>query len=273
MERAVDGMDGSEEADRAQASLEPAALDRSDGRPTDGRITEPTYEGIRMLDPEVLLDSALADLARRRPIFHSEADFQHALAWVLHERLPDARVRLELPRQLDSKRAHIDLWLELGGQRIALELKYLTRAVELDIDGEHFSLTQGAGDWARYDVLKDLRRIESLVRAGVADLGAVVALSNDAAYWTPFRAGFVPNYSALRIDEGHRVEGTMDWGESTGPGTLKGREEPIRLLGSYTCRWTAYSNCPGRHGELRRLMFLVSEAPRESSSGGEAMRT
>jgi len=212
-----------------------------------------------MLDLEPLLDSVLADLARRRPIFHSEADFQHALAWVFHERFPDARVRLEMPRPLDSKRAHIDLWLELGDQRIAIELKYLTRAVELDIDGAHFSLTQGAGDWARYDVLKDLRRMESLGRAGLAHFGAVVALSNDPAYWTPFRAGFVPNYAALRIDEGHRVEGTMGWGESTGPGTLKGRGEPIRLFGSYTCRWTPYSSCAGRYGELRRLTFLVSE--------------
>jgi hypothetical protein len=212
-----------------------------------------------MIDLESLLNSALADLAQRRPLFHSEADFQHALAWVLHERFADAKVRPEMPRDLNSKRAHVDLWIELNGLKIAIELKYLTRSLDLEIDGERFSLTQGAGDWARYDVLKDLQRIECLVRAGLADLGAVVALSNDPAYWTPFRAGFVPNYAAFRIDEGHRVEGTMGWGESTGPGTLKGRGQPIQLLASYTCRWTPYSSCPGPNAELRRLTFLVAE--------------
>ena len=30
----------------------------------------------------------MADLAKRRPVFHSEADFQHALAWLIHETRP-----------------------------------------------------------------------------------------------------------------------------------------------------------------------------------------
>jgi hypothetical protein len=214
-----------------------------------------------MNDPEPLLDSTLADLAGRRPIFHSEADFQHALAWELHERFPDARIRLELPRMLDSKRAHIDLWLELDRQRIAIELKYLTRGVELDIGEEHYALTQSAGDWARYETLKDLQRIESLVGAGIADAGLVVALSNDPGYWKGLPAGLAPNYAEFRIDEGQCVQGTMNWGPAIGVGTLKGHKDPIKLLGSYTCRWRSYSNCSPRYGELRCLTFVVSRMP------------
>ena len=37
----------------------------------------------------------MAALARVRPLFHSEADFQHALAWLIHQRHSDARIRLE----------------------------------------------------------------------------------------------------------------------------------------------------------------------------------
>ena len=33
--------------------------------------------------------------ARDRPVFHSEADFQHALAWCIHEAIPDGGCRLE----------------------------------------------------------------------------------------------------------------------------------------------------------------------------------
>jgi predicted ATPase len=36
---------------------------------------------------------ALARLAEKRPIFFSEADFQHALGWQLHLLDPDANIR------------------------------------------------------------------------------------------------------------------------------------------------------------------------------------
>jgi hypothetical protein len=37
----------------------------------------------------------LGALALKRPIFHSEADFQHAVAWEIHSRRPELSVRLE----------------------------------------------------------------------------------------------------------------------------------------------------------------------------------
>lgn len=40
--------------------------------------------------------TAISSLGRKRPIFHSEADLQHALAWEIHLALPDAAVRLEV---------------------------------------------------------------------------------------------------------------------------------------------------------------------------------
>jgi hypothetical protein len=51
------------------------------------------------------IGSILTDLAISRPIFHSEADFQHALAWKLQGRFPTAKIRLEVAR--DSQ--HIDI--------------------------------------------------------------------------------------------------------------------------------------------------------------------
>ena len=35
------------------------------------------------------------ELAHDRLVFHSEADFQHALAWRIHDAMPDCGVRLE----------------------------------------------------------------------------------------------------------------------------------------------------------------------------------
>lgn len=43
------------------------------------------------IEPASLLD----ELASTRPIFHSEADFQHALAMLIARQHPTARLRLE----------------------------------------------------------------------------------------------------------------------------------------------------------------------------------
>lgn len=41
------------------------------------------------------LSDLMRRLALRRPVFHSEADFQHDFAWEAHSMDPNLRVRLE----------------------------------------------------------------------------------------------------------------------------------------------------------------------------------
>jgi hypothetical protein len=41
-------------------------------------------------------------LSKSRPIFHSEADFQFALAWRIKESMPDCEVRLEFKPYADE---------------------------------------------------------------------------------------------------------------------------------------------------------------------------
>jgi hypothetical protein len=67
----------------------------------------------------------LETLGQPPPVPHSEADFQHALAWVIQMFDVSARVRLETRptpgMQLDMVISKPDL-----GQHLVLELKYLT---------------------------------------------------------------------------------------------------------------------------------------------------
>jgi hypothetical protein len=72
------------------------------------------------------LNQILERLVEKRPIFHSEADFQHALAWEIHHANPDASIRLELPVRTDDGRVHIDLLVVCDHQHFAIELKYKT---------------------------------------------------------------------------------------------------------------------------------------------------
>ena len=130
-----------------------------------------------MLDIQKLM----ADLSIHRPIFHSEADFQHALAWQIHEVMPDCGIRLEFP-PFSDKRMYLDIWLSTS--RIAIELKFATRKLECEWNGENFSLRdQSAQDVKRYDFLKDIQRLEQVVMDGNADAGFAVLLTNDHLYW------------------------------------------------------------------------------------------
>jgi hypothetical protein len=58
---------------------------------------------------DLSISEVLAALAKQRPLFHSEADFQHAIAWELHERLPRASVQLEHPVEVShlNKLLHV----------------------------------------------------------------------------------------------------------------------------------------------------------------------
>ena len=105
----------------------------------------------------------LSHLADWRPAFHSEADFQHALAWQIKREL-DSEVRLEVPYGGSSDNKYLDIWLPDEG--VAIELKYFTRKPDprkraVHLNNESFALRdQGAQDIRRYDFLNDIQRQE-----------------------------------------------------------------------------------------------------------------
>lgn len=217
------------------------------------------------------VEAALSALARRRGVFHSEADFQHALAWQLQLDHPAARVRLET-RPLPGKALALDLLFEQDGLKTAVELKYLVRSLVIEVAGERFELrAQSAHDVRRYDVVKDICRLEAVVAAGAADDGVLVALSNDPAYWSPGRAGTID--AAFRVHEGARLSGTVGWAPHAGAGTMAKRTEPLTLVGSYELRWQDFSDCGQPAGRFRALVVPVTPslaAPRHPPTGDTA---
>ena len=101
----------------------------------------------------ISISEVLGTLSEQRPIFHSEADFQHAFAWQIHERLPGASVRLERPVESSqmNKLLHVDIWVEQGGHILVIELKYKTRALQAHVGNERYALrSQSAQDIGRY---------------------------------------------------------------------------------------------------------------------------
>ena len=190
-------------------------------------------------------------LAERRPIFHSEADFQFALAWRIHKTLPDCEVRLEF-KPFPSERMYLDVWLPT--ECVAIELKYLTRKLTIECAGEKFVLRDGARDVGRYDTLKDIQRIERVVSETRANAGLVIILTNDRSYWNSPPRKKPTKDAAFRIHEGRELNGKLAWQDGSGA---------ISLKGSYTLNWRDYSRLGAeRNARFRYLAVSVGDLPR-----------
>jgi hypothetical protein len=206
------------------------------------------------------LSDTLALLSEQRPIFHSEADFQYALAWLIHLRHPDAQIRLEY-RLFGKEPFYLDLWIVNDERAVAIELKYKTRRVEVVSAGEQFfAKNQAAQDITRYDFIKDITRLERSVldRPGMTGYG--VLLTNDSSYWTTSARTDTVD-AAFRFHEGARLSGSLAWAAHASAGTMEGREAPLDLRGSYQMSWHDYSTVDTRPSEGRFRYLLVRVDP------------
>lgn len=202
------------------------------------------------------IHDSLRALAGERPIFHSEADFQHAFAWQIQLLLPDADIRLELPIAGETRR-YLDIAVQDTAERVLIELKYKTRGLRVRVSDEAFLLRdQGAQDVGRYDYLKDIERLESMLVEQVGNRGYAILLSNDHGYWR--QSGSYTVDAAFRLHEGSRMKGLRHWGPNAAPGTTSRREVPIRLRGNYRNRWRDYARVgEGSGGQFRYLLHEI----------------
>ena len=197
-------------------------------------------------------------LAGKRPIFHSEADFQHALAWEIHLEWPKCSMRLEFKPPHFNKRFYLDIWTSDQDTIFAIELKYKTRRLRVEVGEETFYLLdQSAQDLARYDFLMDIYRLEHIV-SGMSDVvGYAIFLTNDSAYWkSPRNRGTVD--ASFRIHQGRILTGDLHWGSGASKGTMSGREEAILINGIYNLNWQDYSEpSKASYGKFRYLLVKI----------------
>jgi hypothetical protein len=187
------------------------------------------------------LHEILSSLSTKRPVFHSEADFQHALAWEIHLTNKSASIRLEQQISTEGQRVHIDLLVKNQTRHIAIELKYKTKHATITCGEEQFRLrNHSARDVGRYDFLKDIVRIEQYVATQPASEGYVVFLTNDQAYWQISNNSRAVD-AAFRIHEGRNIHGEMAWGDGASDGTMLHREKAIQISGAYCLTWQDFS--------------------------------
>jgi hypothetical protein len=202
-----------------------------------------------------ILDTAMAELAMTRPLFHSEFDWQFALAWQLQTDLPAARLRLEQPQPVQP-RLQLDLLLAVDGRRYGIELKYPRNKLTAVIDGEEFVLSAGAPDSERRAAVRDVMRCEQLVRGGIVDAAATVVLTS-LPIWEPPCGDRPVQDAAFRLHEGRVLTGELDWTETTPAGTRGEGIGPLAIAGRYLLTWKDYSSAAGQ--AFRYLTVLVDQ--------------
>ncbi len=139
------------------------------------------------------------------------------------------------------RQSDVDLWISDGMQQFAVELKYKTKLASIDWMEERFDLANhGAPDLGGYDVWKDVQRLERICAARGDTEGYVVFLTNDPVYWNAPASDDTIG-SAFRLYEGREASGGLFWASHAGDGSMKSRENPIRLRGRYRVAWNDYA--------------------------------
>lgn len=198
------------------------------------------------------IQKIIQELAKKRPIFHSEADFQHALAWEIQKTYQDnTKIRLEKLYEFDGKKCYIDLVIETGDMIFGIELKYKTKMPKsiqyLKCDKEeHFYLkNQGAQDLGRYDFIKDICRLEEfcnhpeVISINKNIVCYAILLTNDLSYKKERKENSID--FDFGIHQNRNLYGILKWSERASAGTTKNREKPLILSSSYHLSWEKYS--------------------------------
>jgi hypothetical protein len=194
---------------------------------------------VTLLAGRLPFSDVLWHLAARRPVFHSEADFQFAFAQSVAALDDSIDIRLEVP-QRGTRRTYVDLVCR-GRQEVSLiEFKYVTRSWA-GTDGrteERFELrSHEALDLARLYFVHDVTRLEAWVAQQQSTNGFAVLLTNDNRLWEHPSPGRVTRDQQFRLHEGLTLSGPLTWGTPEHPYEANNHD----LRGTYVAKWQDYS--------------------------------
>ena len=187
-----------------------------------------------------------------RPVFHSEADLQFALAWEIKKTYSTAKVRLEYPKEVDGKMIYVDIVVLYNNKEYYIELKYKTKLCNTKIGAEEYNLkNQSAQNLGRYDFLKDVQRVEKLGK------GYAIMLTNDMSYVE--KDGKDTRYNMFSLKEDRKITKNKkyDWGDGFVETSVgKRRLDGITFKNDYTIHW---ENMPNNIANLKYCLIKVND--------------
>ncbi len=127
-----------------------------------------------------LIKNILKELAKERPLFHSEADFQHAFAMKFMQISNPKQIRLERRFITENKKQfELDMFVQTKNSKIGIELKYPQHKYETTFNEETFILKSHNNPGGnRYSFLYDIYRLEQLKESKIINEGYAILLTN-----------------------------------------------------------------------------------------------
>ena len=206
-------------------------------------------------------------LAARRPVFHSEADFQHELAMEFSRAGFDLRLEVPFSVNLNGHQVAVELDLLLidrqTKQKAAVEIKYVKSAASIVHNGENFDLKHTWGtNLSRFDCLADFQRVGRLKAAGAVDFGFSIFLSNASEAWDRDAGNDRIMARQFSIHDGRPLAAgaVFDWEPAQpGRGSVSVKRlppyTPISVPCVATCTWVDYSYFQQKNGRFRYLLL------------------
>ena len=201
------------------------------------------------------MEGVLKELAKKRPIFHSEADFQHSLAVELREKFKDNEdygIRLELPQNIGESYGHVDIVIIKNAvPKVFIELKYKTEKCTIQHECEWFKLKKAnAPDSGCYQFVKDIARIEELTKSNQCE-GFAIFLTNSMSYLKNGRGTQYENFSFFKNELcSGRLHGIIKTRKGADPNKY------VDIKGNYKFNWKEYSQIPNE--SFKYLLIYIS---------------
>lgn len=131
-----------------------------------------------------------------------------------------------LEKKHPTKGEYLDVFFPWKGVRWGIEIKYKTKRSGMRFG--HGYANHGAQYNGRYDVVKDIGRLESFIQDDLIDHGFCLFITNDEAYQKDGRSS--GRGQAFRLTQGRQLNGLLqpDW---------KDRATAISLVGNYDLNW------------------------------------
>jgi hypothetical protein len=210
-------------------------------------------------------------LGELRPVFHSEADFQNELAFMMKS--DNHTVRLEkpfvlvggnLPKTEKNEPLTCVLDMEVDGE-VAIELKYKKQALNCNLKNEQFALKKDAAhNLGRYDAYDDARMVKWLCqeKGNRINKGFTIFLTNDPLYWENDGAKTMAREFSLKDGTKIQKGRNLNWDvENPSAGSLAKHRlppfSPINIEFNDAIKWIDYNNlCISAKYEIFKFFVL-----------------
>lgn len=200
------------------------------------------------------IPKALEVLAKRRPVFHLEADFRLELILYLNEMYSEFHAISEYPIQRNSKEAYDIMLLQNNKEVMAIELKYFGENINYEINGEIFNLkNRNAHNDNSYKSFENVKRMEGFLKKNPSAAASVIILTNNYRYWSGPQ-NKTADYAPFALTDGRAVSGHLDWVNKP-----KEKMSAIYLHGNYVLKWGEYSeiHSNNNYGRFRYLHIPI----------------